>query len=292
MVGDMQKFPPVKRLFAAVFALVSLSAMMLPATAAWAEPDGSFRAERSLKIAKTGDDVKPTDTTSVGTTEQSETKSGGIGTPPKSELVAGGIRARLKPVGAGDRFSAGSAAFAEIMLTNVSGTKQAAADVVLETEQARILDISGVKAKLSDSGNHQVVSVTGLRKGKPRKVTVELQLRAEETGQGQLSETINSLKITLRPQGGGDLSDSTLVTWPVADCAGRFYSEIVSIREQNSDRMGKALKAAWRRDASRPGRWLFKPPVSSSKRICNRRTRTWDSRRGRYRYRCTFATGP
>jgi len=59
-------------------------------------------------------------------------------------------------------------------------------------------------------------------------------------------------------------SDSTVLRWPVSNCAGDFYGAIVKLREKNADAMDDALKRAHARDRLRPGRWLF-PPSSGTK---------------------------
>lgn len=204
---------------------------------------------------------------------------------PKEELLAGGVKAKLKLTGAGIRLPAGTPAFAEIVITNVGGAKHATAELVLDPDVAEIRHVSGKLVTLQDTGDSRIAVVKKLRKGKARKLSVELLLRGD---QGAASEdVVNRLRITLRP-GDGAASDSTIVSWPVADCASRFYRQIVAVREQNADRIGKALKAAWARDRERRGRWLFAPSVSRrAKRVCRRWTRVWDWQRGRYRSRCT-----
>ena len=243
---------------------------------AGAEPGGKVRL--ALTIEEKADQQSPTETPPTTTAALPA---------PKKELVAGGVRARLKLSGAGVRFSAGTPAFAEITLTNITNRKLANAEIILETELAEIRDVTGKKIKSEDRGASRVATVSGLRKGKSRKMSVELLLRADTAS--DIQDSMNRLRITLRPAGGnGDASDSTIVVWPVADCASDFYAHMVAIREMNSDRMGKALKAAWRRNRERPGRWLFSPPVTrSAKRKCRRWRRYWDPRRGRYRHRCT-----
>ncbi len=292
MFSDMLKLSPVTPLIAVIIFFVSISPISTTPVSAAPEPssgDGmSPKLAMNIETGK-GQNAQSGDPLSGDSLQGPDAKTGSIISAPKAELVAGGIRAKLKLVGAGARFSAGSPAFAEITLTNISGAKQAGAEVVLETRLAKILDVSGPKVKVGNAGGQQIASVAGLRKGKPRKVTIELQLRGKDTGQSPQSDVTNSLKITLRPSGDSELSDSTVVTWPVSDCAGAFYSRIVSIRERNSDRMGKALKTAWRGSGRRPGRWLFRPPASasSSKRVCARWVKRWDYQRGRYRSRCT-----
>ena len=263
------------------------------AASATAEPMRGGNAFHALRMAMSIEKDKKSPAASKVVETRDTDHSGdtaGILPGPKLELSAGGLRARLKFPGAGRKFSIGTPAFAEIMLINETGAKKAGAEILLETEIAKINFVSGKQVKSIDSDSGTIAKITGLRKGKARKILVELALQGHDQGENEAANTTNTLRITLRLTGGdGTVSDSTLVSWPVADCAGAFYSRIVSIREQNSPRMGPALKAAWRRDRQRPGRWLFKPPVSKSatKRVCSRSRRYWDPRRGRYRHRCT-----
>jgi len=83
-------------------------------------------------------------------------------------------------------------------------------------------------------------------------------------------------------------SDTTVLVWSVSNCAQAFHAELTKLMETKGARMGDALKAARARDRSRPGSWMFKPSMSGgSGRNCVSRKRYWDSRRGRYRSRCT-----
>ena len=83
-------------------------------------------------------------------------------------------------------------------------------------------------------------------------------------------------------------SDTTVLVWSVSNCAQAFHAELAKLMETKGARMGDALKAARTRDRSRPGSWMFQPKLSGgSGRNCVSRKRYWDSRRGRYRSRCT-----
>lgn len=222
---------------------------------------------------------------------------------PKRELRAGSVQARLKAPGGAPRFAAESRVFAEITLSAVKPAKRADAELILEAEGAEILHVSGLKRPRKKSRRKQkqetppetassqqrAVPVANLRRGKSRKITVELLLKGGGTGLERERDSTNRLKITLRAAGGeDDATDSAVLSWSVADCASGFYAELVSIRDRNAEAMGAALKAARSRSAGRPGSWLFAPPAyrSGRKRVCVRWSRRWSSRYKRYRSVC------
>ncbi len=276
-----------------LFLLSTVALVAAAASHGMAEPSQHAGASRLLRLAMTIEENKqtPPAAESAARRDADQHLVTTVSFPaPKQELSAGAIRARLKLPGAGMQFSDGTPAFAEITLTNETSAKPVDAEILLETEIAEISFISGKRVGSTDTDGGKFATIKGLRKGKARKIFVELVLRGAARDENQTAQAANTLRITLRTASSdGNVSDSTVVAWPVADCAGAFYSQIVSIREQNSARIGPALKAAWRRDRQRPGRWLFKPPVSgsASKRVCARWRRYWDPRRGRYRARCT-----
>jgi hypothetical protein len=282
MIRDILRFPLTRRNGAA--ALPALATAVLVAAMTVTTP-GRLQAQ-SPASAHGGIPAR----LAMTIEEKDKTKTGAL-PAPKAQLMAGGVRARLNLSGAGARFAAGSAVFAEITLTNEKSARPVGAELLLSTENAEIRDVSGKRVKATDAANNTVAAaITGLRKGEPRTLTVELLLLAVDSADPGPGEAHNRLKITLRrPGADSDASDSTVVTWPVADCAGDFYAQITAIREQNAERIGPALKAAWRRDRRRPGRWLFRPATSGSRAIrkCVRWRRVWDYRRGRYRSRCS-----
>lgn len=204
--------------------------------------------------------------------------------PAKSELRAGGVHAKLAPIPTDTTFAAGNAAFATLTVTGQTA-RPAVAEVVLETEGAEIRAVTGKAVNATDQSEARAVVVTQpLRKGRPQTMLVEVGLNGSDAAAS--NTTLNRLRITLR-QPGTAKTDSTVVTWAVADCAGGFHDRLLAIKASTGDRMLPALKAATARDRERPGRWLFRPNLGSAgKRQCARWTQSWDFLAGRFRSRC------
>ncbi|MGI9385352.1 MAG: hypothetical protein ACR2PO_19550 [Methyloligellaceae bacterium] len=240
-----------------------------------------------MAIEPSGDET----TAATGTSDDKPQDPTANGSLAKDELIAGGIHARLKPIEPGTAYPADSAVFAEITLTNKSGATRVGAELVLEPEIAEIHAVVGTSVKARDVGLQRVAAVPLLRRNKPRKVVVELRLRDGGQVPGGNGRKRNLLKVTLRPTGSrsAEGSDSTTLSWPVLDCAGAFHTDIAKLRDSRVERMMPVLKAGRTQDRARPGRWLFRPPitVARTRRVCRRWQRVWDQWQWRWRSRCT-----
>ena len=76
-------------------------------------------------------------------------------------------------------------------------------------------------------------------------------------------------------------TDSTVLRWPVSNCAQAFHGAIVKVREANAELMGDALKSARTRDRSRRGGWIFTPASGNAdERKLNRLARVFVRARG------------
>jgi len=209
----------------------------------------------------------------------------------KSELSAGGVHALVEVAEPGLTFSVGGSAFVTLRLANRSKAKSLAAELHLESDLAELAGVTGKSVKSVKSDTGMRASIKGLRKGKPRKVLIEVKLRAGDEASGYEGKSINRLKIALKQAGAKDdaATDQTVVVWPAADCAADFFNGITAIRDRNSKAISTALKAARTRDKKRPGRWLFQPGVSKTvkRRVCARWVKNWKPFQGRYERTCT-----
>lgn len=138
-------------------------------------------------------------------------------------------------------------------------------------------------------GRH-IATLPALAPGKTEKLLVELRLgQAGARAVGHTDQT-NRLKVTLRsPEGeAGPASDSTVLTWRVANCAGAFHAALIKIRDGRGQGIEAALKAAQSADRSRPGRWLFRPKTQRTvvRRVCRRWSRSRDFWSGAARRHC------
>ncbi len=209
----------------------------------------------------------------------------------KNELAAGGVHAMLEVAEPGLTFSVGGSAFVTLRLANRSKAKSLGAELHLESDLAELAAVTGKSVKSVKNDTGMLASIKGLRKGKPRKVLIEVKLRAGDTLSGQDGKSINRLRIALKQAGAkGDAAmDQTVVVWPAADCAADFFNGIMAIRDRNSEAISTALKAARTRDKKRPGRWLFRPGVSKTvkRRVCARWVKNWKPFQGKYERTCT-----
>lgn len=209
----------------------------------------------------------------------------------KTELSAGGVHALVEVAEPGLTFSVGGSAFVTLRLANRSKSKSLGAELVLESDVAELASVTGKSVKSVKNENGMQASVKGLRKGKPRKVLIEVKLRAGDVASGHKGKSINRLKIALKQAGakGDAVTDQTVVVWPAADCAADFFNGITAIRDRNSKAISTALKAARTRDKTRPGRWLFQPGVSKTvkRRVCARWVKNWKPFQGKYERTCT-----
>ena len=212
------------------------------------------------------------------------TTTGQPARPEHHELSADGLNGTITVLRTGHPFPVGGSAFAQIKVSGKAKRKGTDAELVFRAETADILKISGGKVEVREDGAERVARLKKLRKGKPRTVIVELKLQDPATStQGNLE---NRLHVTLRAPGGS--GETTTIDWPVTNCAGAFYSEIVKVREGLGSGISEKLKAVKSRDKSRPGRWLFPPRLKRARttRKCVRRARRWSYQRGRYVSRC------
>lgn len=209
----------------------------------------------------------------------------------KSELSAGGVHALVEVAEPGLTFSVGGSAFVTLRLANRSKSKSLGAELVLESDLAELAFVTGKSVKSVKNDTGMRATVKGLRKGKPRKVLIEVKLRASDVASGGKGKSINRLKIALKQAGAKDdaAMDQTVVVWPAADCAADFFNGITAIRDRNSKAISTALKAARTRDKTRPGRWLFQPGVSKTvkRRVCARWVKNWKPFQGKYERSCT-----
>lgn len=209
----------------------------------------------------------------------------------KTELSAGGVHASLEVAKPGLTFSVGGSAFVTLRLANRSKSKSLGAELVLESDLAELASVTGKSVKSHKNDTGMRASIKGLRKGKPRKVLIEVKLRAGNVASEHEGKSINRLKIALKQAGakGDAVMDQTVVVWPAADCAADFFNGITAIRDRNSKAISTALKAARTRDKKRPGRWLFQPGVSKTvkRRVCARWVKNWKPFQGKYERTCT-----
>lgn len=201
--------------------------------------------------------------------------------PAQKELVAGPVKATVTVLRSNRPFPVGGAAFARIELSNKGKAAHATADLHLESATAEIRSVTGPKIEVSGDGNTRTVTIGRIQKLKPTIVLVELALGAETAGKP------NALNVQLRSAGSEDAK--TRFSWDVTDCAGDYYAHIVRVRKGSGSSIADAMEAARKRDATRPGHWLFPPSAVSARKggKCLKSVRRWNRRRGRYVYICT-----
>lgn len=207
-----------------------------------------------------------------------------VARPERHTLSSDGIDGTVTVLRTGQPFPVGGSAFAQIKISNETKRKSVDAELVLKSETAAILNVSGSRLNVREEGDGRVARLKQIRKGKPRTVIVEVKLQEPETP-GENGRQ-NRLHVTLRAP--GSTGETATLGWEVANCAGGFYSEVVKVREGSGAGISEALKAVQTRDKSRPGRWLFPPKLGRARatRRCVRRARRWSYQRGRYVYRC------
>ncbi|MEC9369291.1 MAG: hypothetical protein VX871_11450 [Pseudomonadota bacterium] len=204
-------------------------------------------------------------------------------TPAKDHLDANGIRAQLRATPSGAPAPAGGTAFATILLTNETEDKSVSAELVFDAVDTEIKSITGGTQKDDDGSGAKVVVVPKLLQRQTERITVELQLKDNAAAKGN-----NRLRVTLRQPGAASASDSTVLSWSVADCPGAYYNELVRIRETSAEAIATLLKSVQAPDRDRPGRWLF-PPTASSRpgAACLKSEKYYDRRYRRTFVRCT-----
>ncbi len=185
------------------------------------------------------------------------------------ELKAGSIHATLTATPTSGRYSAGTSAFAQIRVSSEAATKRGlAAELVLEAGHGEIVGVTGAKADTDKAGGVQKVGLSGIRPGHDRSLLVEVRLRAAE------GNPPNTLKLTLRTSAAGrrdkegddaepssSHEDTTLLTWPVTDCAGGYMAALRQIGAEKGNRLRDIWRAASRPDKSMSRAWLFRPAI-------------------------------
>lgn len=201
---------------------------------------------------------------------------------PEIKTLAGqSVTATVTVLRTQKAYPVGGSAFARIELKNTGKSRFAAAELNLQAETAEIVGVTGKKIDVSGDQKSRTLKAAKISKGKSSVLFVELALRETD------SSSRNALNITLQsPQGP---SESIRFEWDAVDCADGFYSEITKVRDGSGSGIEQALKAARKRDKSRPGRWLFSPRTASASRRgkCLKSVRRWNKRRGRHVYICT-----
>lgn len=200
--------------------------------------------------------------------------------PEHRELKAGPVTGRVTILRNATPFPAGGSAFATVEVGTEGKAKLAGTKIVFEADMAEIRNVTGA-ASVDGTGRTRVARIDKAPKGGKVSLLIELAL-AGDTSAGK-----SALNVTLKsPQGG---HDATRVAWPVIDCAGSFYTEIVKVRNGSGSRIEEAVEASQERDRSRPGRWLFRPQAVSSARRgkCLKSVKRWSRRHGRSIYICT-----
>jgi hypothetical protein len=164
-------------------------------------------------------------------------------------------------------YSEGASAFVQLALTSRSGGKKGeAVEVLLQTEQSEIAEVTGAGAETEQDGAARRVRVEGIRTGQSRKLLIEIKLHGSE------GKPASRLMLTLRTpdpeqapvsNASKNAAEEKTVTleWQVSDCAGRFHAALRRIGDEG----GSSLRDLWR-NASRPDkemsrRWMFRPAV-------------------------------
>lgn len=201
--------------------------------------------------------------------------------PEHQDLKAGPVSGRVTVLRSAKPFPAGGSAFATIEVSAQGKAKLAGTQILFETGNAEIRNVTGAAVSVDGAGNARIAKIVKTPKRGSVKIVVELTLTPDGSG------AESNLKVTLRNPDGGD--DTTRVAWPVIDCAGGFYSEIVKVRNSSGSRIANAVKASQAKDGDRPGRWLFRPQAATTARRgkCLKSVKRWSRRHGRSIYICT-----
>ena len=177
-------------------------------------------------------------------------------------LEAGDVRAELLTMGGDKALTAGSGAFAQIKLSTGGAAKQGvSAEIVVEAEHGVVATIDGLGLTTDAKGNTMRARVEGLRKGRDRKLLVEVKL-LPAAGQERttLKVTLRALALLGKADKPGTASeDMAAISWTVKDCAGGYYGALQQIHADSSLRPGEKWKEAAKADDSLPKGWVFAP---------------------------------
>ena len=200
--------------------------------------------------------------------------------PEHRDIKAGPVTGRITVLRSTTPFPAGGSAFATVEVGAEGKAKLAGTEIVFEADMAEIRNVTGAVA-VDGTGRSRIARIETAPKGGKVSLLVELALA------GDTSPGTSTLNVTLKSPDGGH--DVTRVAWPVIDCAGGFYDDIVKVRNGSGSRIEEAVEASQERDKRRAGRWLFRPQAVSTARRgkCLKSVKRWSRRHGRSVYVCT-----
>jgi hypothetical protein len=187
-------------------------------------------------------------------------------------FTIGGISGTLTATSPAGVYMAGGSAFVQLALTSGDDSKAGAAvELRLQAERGRIASIAGEGAEEEDGdGPARFAHIEGLRKGRTRRVLIEVKLEAN----GDRAPT--SLRLALRQTAGkaihtigekaGDSAEwNVMMSWPVAECGARYQTALQQIGENGGTKLRQLWREAASPDRMLPRRWLFNPDIPRRK---------------------------
>ena len=182
-------------------------------------------------------------------------------TASKSDLVAGGVHATVTPSQPGSTLSVGSSTFATVEITDTGGAKMIEVRADADGGEIRAIVGKSIKAMSAPGG---LVARIPVAKGVQPSAVVELYLK--DGSKGPDGKLRNRMRITVSAVGGA--SDSSVLSWPLANCSGNYYSELQRILGDRRAQLTGTLSELTGTSPALPAKWLFSPGAGSPQIDC------------------------
>ena len=182
-------------------------------------------------------------------------------TAPKRDLTIGSLHAAVSASDGGVVLAVGSSGFVTVAVTDAGGNKSVT--LLAEGETGDVHAISGQGVRTSKVRGGLAADVPLLNSGTTT-ATVEFVLKGGAKGPDGKSR--DRVRVTLLPQKGG--TDSSIVSWPLSDCAGDYYAQLQRILLDRRPRMMSTLDAVAETDPSLPATWYFPPAKLAAAPAC------------------------
>lgn len=178
----------------------------------------------------------------------------------RTTLRAGGLEVSIHLSTPGARLAAGSSAFAEVKIRRTKGSRAKEAALLLSSEggSVSVVEAKGLTKKDTPDGLSLKVE---LDRSGTREVLVEMKLAGGKVGAAGASgatPTRSALAVTLVPSG-GEASDSTRLSWELANCAGDYHAALSGLMKDRETLLTGSVKGAAAPDEALTGKWLFPP---------------------------------